>query len=112
MILLDGNNIAQKTFYSILGELDSNGDLDKKDFINEYPHHKKDLLNMYIYELFNYITNLNKYKSTYGEILITFDTKNSWRRRFYHEYKSKKRKTNQEKDRNDKLISKLLNKNK
>lgn len=110
MILLDGNNITQKTFYSILGELDKNGDLDKKKFIDEYPHHKKDLLNMFVYGVFEYITNLNKYKSTYGEIVVAFDTKNSWRRRFYPDYKSKRRKTNREKDRNEKFISKLLHK--
>lgn len=108
MILLDGNNIAQKTFYGILGEMDRNGDLDKKNFVDEYEFHKKDLLNIYLFEVFNYITGLNKFKSTYGDIVIAFDTGNSWRRRFYPDYKNKRRKTEKEKDRNEKFISKLL----
>lgn len=108
MILLDGNNIAQKTFFSVLGELDKNGDIDKKNFVEEYEFHKKDLLNIYLYEVFNYITGLSNYKSTYGDILIAFDTSNSWRRRFYPDYKGKRREKEKEKDRNEKFISKLL----
>ena len=105
-ILIDGNNLIQQSFYSTIRELHDNGDIDKDNLINDYKYIKDDFKAMFFYQVFNNILSMNKYKANYGNIVVALDSKNSWRRRFYPDYKSRRR--NKEKNDNEQFTSNLL----
>ncbi len=111
MILIDANNLINRTFHVAKGQ--TLGDFEKrmKADPTSTPTHDElfELQGIFLHLSLNeLLTMKQKYGAQYGDILMCYDSPNAWRRRVYSGYKSGRRKSVAQKTPFESFCYKLL----
>ena len=92
MILIDGNNVTRRYLHVAVAE--TLKDFFTKDYDGTPPSVEKltELKTTFLHFVLWEILEMKSRYKLYGDVIIAFDSKHSWRRRVYDDYKANRRK--------------------
>jgi len=88
MVLIDFGHLSSRILFTAVGMIKPKIDNKTKKYITS------EWIDMYIHLLFKNLAYLKmKFEQNYGELIICVDSRNSWRKKIYSNYKENRKKT-------------------